>query len=534
MLLAGVLAVVAQWAVADGEKRGATDDDREQQTEQKEGQPDAKKPAVTLSATIETDAKEDDAKSSQSEKTAEGSYTGEVTIDDVVIEYHAKVSAIEVSRNEGDVKAKVYYTEYVRSDVKQNAKRPVTFCFNGGPGSASLWLHLGGISPRRISFTPNELNPKSWSLKPNESSILDQTDLVFIDPVSTGYSRPNEEKQNKEFTGFDNDVASVAEFIRLWTATNGRWSSPQYLLGESYGGIRGVAVAGYLMREYRYSVEGLIMVSPVIDFQTIRFSESNELPYVLFLPSYTATAYHHGKIDQQKYPTMKAAVDAAEAFALGDYASALLRGDAQRGKRRQRVIAKLSELTGLSPEYIKRANLRVSMSRFGKELLRDEREIIGRFDGRYKSPDWDGTADNTEFDPSGSFIMASFSEAMQQYYYDEFGLRETRPYLALSGKVHPWNYDRFEGEYANAADTLRETMTQNPNMRVLFTLGYTDLATPFLGSLHTIRHLGIDPSLRKNITTRFYDAGHMMYLRDSEQRQLKHDLDAFYQFSQPR
>ena len=479
-------------------------------------QNESSQPAVTLGLSVEE------------VESSEGEYAGEVVIGERTVSYRAKASSMEVIRDEGTVKARVFYTEYLQSGVVDVAKRPVTFCFNGGPGSASLWLHIGGISPRRIEFSPNELQPTGWKLKPNQYSILDQTDLVFIDPVSTGYSRAEKDDERKEFTGFDNDVASVSEFIRKWTATNGRWSSPQYVLGESYGGIRGAAVAGYLQREFRYALEGVVFVSPVIDFQTIRFSESNDLPHVLFLPSYTAVAWHHGRLSQEKYPTMKAAIEASEQLALGEYAAALLAGDRLSRKRRLRLCEKLADLTGMTPAYWEAANLRVTMGRFAKELLRNERRIVGRFDGRFTTPDWDGTASNAEFDPSGSFISGAFVEAIQQYYFDEFGLRETRPYLALSGKVHPWDYSRFEGRFANATDTLRETMTQNPNLKVLFTLGYTDLATPYMGSEHTINHLGLSPSLKQNISIRYYDAGHMMYLRESEQIKLKQDLDLFY------
>jgi carboxypeptidase C (cathepsin A) len=494
--------------------------------------------ACTALVVADDDAKSksDDAKKTTKpadEKPESGAYRGKVTINGEEIEFRGRVTAMTIARNESDKEATVYYTEYLRTGVEDKAARPITFCFNGGPGSASLWLHIGGLSPRRIDLQPDELNPNAWELLPNEWSIIDQTDLVFIDPVSTGFSRPEKKDEKGEFHGYANDIESVAEFIRAWTAANGRWSSPQYILGESYGGIRGAALAGHLRSEHNYSIEGIIFVSPVIDFQTIRFAESNDLPYIVFLPSYTATAYHHGKIDAAKYPTLDDALAAAEKFALGDYATALLQGDRLPKKQRRQIVAKLSEFTGLSAEYLEQADLRVSMSRFGKELLREEGRIIGRFDGRFSSPGWDGTNSSTEFDPSSSFIGGYFVEAIQQYYFDSFRLRKSLPYAA-SGDVQPWDYSRFEGRFANASDALRETMTQQPNMRVLFCLGRTDLATPYLGSLHTISHLDVAPAIRKNIQTTFYDAGHMMYLRKSEQEKLKQDLDAFYAGDQPQ
>jgi carboxypeptidase C (cathepsin A) len=482
----------------------------------------------TLSADDATSEKKDDAAdSAESIATEEGEYRGRVEIDGEAIRYRAKVASMTISRAEGETKATVYYTEYVRLGIKETVHRPVTFCFNGGPGSASLWLHLGGISPRRIELLPDELNPTHWELRPNPWSIIDETDLVFIDPVSTGYSRPAKSDEKGQFHGFDNDVDAVAEFIRLWTSTNGRWSSPQYVLGESYGGIRGVSVARHLFDTHNYQLEGLILVSPVIDFQTIDFGDSNDLPYITFLPSYAATAWHHERIDRVQYRTVEEAVAAAEKFAYGRYASALLQGDRINPEERAAVIGRMSSLTGLSEEYLDRADLRVSMSRFGKELLRDEGRIVGRFDGRFTSPGWDENSSGAEFDPSGSFISGAFTEAIQQYYFSEFGLRPSKRYAA-SGDVHPWDYSRFEGRYANAADSLRDTLLEQPNLRVLFTLGYTDLATPYLGSLHTISHLGLPPEISDNIETTYYDAGHMMYLRVSEQERLKVDLDLFY------
>ncbi|MEZ6066321.1 MAG: hypothetical protein R3B90_11590 [Planctomycetaceae bacterium] len=453
-------------------------------------------------------------------------YRGELRVGEEAVPYRARLSSMEIARNESETKAKVSYTEYLRLGIEDRDSTG-DLCFNGGPGSASLWLHLGGLSPRRIELLPDELNPRSWELRPNEGSILDVTDLVFIDPVSTGFSRPEKQEEKGEFHGFDNDIDSISEFIRRWTAENGRWASPQYVLGESYGGIRGVSIARHLFNKHNYQLEGLILVSPVIDFQTIRFSESNDLPYVMFLPSYAATAWHHDKIDREKFVSLDALLQEAESFAIGDYATALLLGDRLGKRERRQIVQRMSELTGLSKVFIERANLRVSMSRFGKELLRDSGKIVGRFDGRFTSPTWDHTGEGTEFDPSGSFISGAFTEALQQYYFDEFKLRDPKRY-AVSGDVHPWDYSRFEGRFANGADALRETMTEQPNLRVLFTLGYTDLATPYMGSLHTISHLDVPPAIRSNIQTTFYDAGHMMYLRKSEQTRLKVDLDKFY------
>lgn len=461
------------------------------------------------------------------EETPSGSFESSLKIGDAKIPFTAKVDTLEVAAKDNKSKAKFVFTQYLRSDVEDVGKRAVTFCFNGGPGSASLWLHLGGLSPKRIEFTPNELRPKDYEVVANPYSILDHTDLIFIDPISTGYSRPEKEADKKKFHGYQNDVASVGEFVREWLAKHGRWRSPKYVLGESYGGIRGVALSSYLWSEHSIALDGLILVSPVIDFQTIRYGESNDLPYVTFLPSFAATAWFHKKVDRKLYPTIEEVTNDATKFATGEYALALLNGDATPAKKRKRVIEKMSVLTGLSPEYIDRANLRVSMFRFGKELLRDENRIIGRFDGRFSSHAWDENSSSFEFDPSGKFISGAFADGMRQYYFSDFGYRAKETYK-IFGSVHPWEYSQFEGRYVNVADKLRTVMTQQPNMRVLFTLGYTDLATPFLGSIHTINHLGVAKPIKKNISVEYYPAGHMMYLHVPSQVKLKRDLDKFY------
>lgn len=472
-----------------------------------------------LTAKIEVETKD--------EKLETSSYVGEIKVGKTAIPYTATVDSLSVKASDNKSKATFVFTQYLKNDVNDVGSRPVTFCFNGGPGSASLWLHLGGISPRRVEFSPNELNSKSYKVVPNPYTILDKTDLIFIDPVSTGYSQPEKEADKKKFHGYQNDVQSVGEFVREWLAKHGRWRSPKYVLGESYGGVRGVGLTGYLWDKHSIPLEGLILVSPVIDFQTIRFTESNDLPFILFFPSYAATAWHHKKVDRKTYPTIEAVTKAAENFAMNDYAVALLQGDAYPKKKRTKLIKTMATLTGLSEEYIDRADLRVSMFRFGKELLRDKDRIIGRFDGRFSAHVWDKNSSSFEFDPSGEFISGAFADGMRQYYFSEFGFKPEGPYK-ISGEVHPWDYSRFEGRYVNVSDVLRKVVTQQPNMRVLFTLGYTDLATPYMGSHHTIDHLGVAPQLRKNISIEYYPAGHMMYLHVPSQIKLKKDLDKFY------
>ena len=427
------------------------------------------------------------------------------------IEYKVETGMLPVQLDK-DKKGDVFFTSYIVSP-KPGENRPVTFCFNGGPGSSSTWLHLGGLSPKRIR-KQDAANSKPFILEDNTSSILDLTDLVFIDPISTGFSRALKDEAAKNFHHVDNDVVSVGEFIRIFVTRNKRWSSAKYICGESYGGVRGAALSQHLLSEHNMELAGLVFVSPAIDFQTLSASGSNELPYVMFLPSFTATAFYHKKLAPEYLNDLPSTLKKAESFAQGIYAKALLMGDAAPKKLQEKVVQEMSSLTGLSQEYIKKADMRVSMGMFSKELMREEHMIVGRYDSRFTGKVRSQTKETYDFDPSGEFISGQFGAGINHYFYEDLGVESDLPYKVVTSAVHPWNYDRFRGSYVDLSPSLKEAMLNNPHMKVLNLCGYTDLATPYLANRYTMNHLLLPEEIQQNISYAYYLAGHMMYLHD--------------------
>jgi len=454
--------------------------------------------------------------------------TGRVTIRGVDFEYEATAGDLLLEDEEGEDKARVFYTAYVRPREEGAPPRPVTFCFNGGPGSSSVWLHLGMLGPRRV-----EMSDEGWPTPPpyrvvsNEHSILDATDLVFIDPVTTGYSRPAPGQEPGQFHGRTNDVRWVAEFIRLWTTRHERWGSPKFLAGESYGTTRAAGLAGELQARHGMYLNGLILVSSILDFQTARFDAGNDLPYLLFLPTYTATAWYHGELEGELRGDLATTLRRAEDFALGDYARALLLGDRLSAEERGAIAAELARLTGLSREYVEASNLRVPIWRFCKELQRDERRTTGRLDSRFSGHDADAAGESYEFDPSYAAIQGCFSGALNHYLRAELGYESDLPYEILTGRVHPWSYGEDENRYVNVAETLRKEMTRNPSLQVYVASGFYDLATPYFATRHTFDHLGLEPHLRGNVTIGEFEAGHMMYIHSESRVALHAQLEAF-------
>ena len=455
-----------------------------------------------------------------------------VTINGEEIRYTATTGTLilkeEVNKEGEKPKAAVFFIAYTRDDVEDPATRPITFSFNGGPGSSSVWLHLGVLGPRCVKpDEEGELPHPPYQLTNNECSILDKTDLVFIDPVSTGFSRAVPGEEAKQFHGFKKDIESVGDFILLYLGRYKRWGSPKFLIGESYGTTRAGGLAGYLQERRGAYLNGIMLVSVVLNFQTIRFAPGNDLPYILFLPTYAATAFYHkrlGELNTELEPFM----DEVRTFATGDYTVALMKGNAISPTERADIVKKLASYTGLTPEYIERTDLRINISRFCKELLRDEARTVGRFDSRYKGIDRDSAGENYEYDPSGAVTQGAYTANLNKYVRDELEFESDLPYEILSRRVHPWDYSGHQNQYVNVADTLRKAMTVNPALKVFVANGYYDLATPFLASEYTFTHLGLDPSLQDNITMAYYKAGHMMYIDQAELQKMKKDMDAYF------
>ena len=451
------------------------------------------------------------------------------------IQYKAIAGTLVLKEEDPDnekgeqAKASIFYVAYLKENVGDPAMRPITFSFNGGPGSSSVWLHLGLLGPRRVEMADEIGNaPKPpYKLIDNEYSLLDETDLVFIDPVSTGFSRAVPGEKPKQFHEIEKDIQSVGDFIRLFTTRFERWGSAKFLIGESYGTTRAAGLSGYLQQRHGMYLNGVMLVSCILNFATARFDLGNDLPFLLFLPTYTATAWYHNRLSEDLRADLHKALKESEEFAMKDYLLALMKGDLLQGKERSAIRSKLARLTGLSEEYLEQTNLRIYIHRFVKELLRDERMTVGRLDTRFKGRDRDAAGENFEFDPSMAIIMGIYTGALNDYLRRDLKSTIDLPYEILTGKVWPWNYDKYSNQYVNVAETLRKAMTQNPFLKVLVANGYFDLATPYFATEYTFNHLSLEPELRENITTTYYEAGHMMYMHLPSLIQLKADLVKF-------
>jgi carboxypeptidase C (cathepsin A) len=449
------------------------------------------------------------------------------------IKYTATAGTILLKLEDGTPKASIFYVAYTKDDVSDASQRPITFSFNGGPGSSSVWLHLGLLGPRRVQMgDAGALLPPPYKLVDNDVSLLDISDLVFIDPVSTGYSRAVPGETPQQFHGVTPDVESVADFIRLYTTRNKRWSSPKFLAGESYGTTRAAGLSGYLQQRYGMYLNGIVLISSILNFETAEFDAGNDLPYILYLPTYTAIAWYHKKLpaDLQSGDVQKA-VEESRKFAVGEYTDALMAGDALPAAHRAEITQKVARLTGLSPDYIDRTNLRIEIQRFTKELLRGERRTIGRIDARFTGIDRDAAGERPEFDPSIAAIIGPYSGMLNNYVRNDLKFDSDLPYEVLTGRVRPWSYAPYENRYVNVAETLRSAMTQNPFLHVFVAKGYYDLATPFFAADYTFDHLGLDPTLRGHLSGAYYEAGHMMYVHPPSLAKLKADIAQFIKSS---
>ncbi len=431
-------------------------------------------------------------------------------------------------------KAAIFFVAYTvdrpegMSEADHAAARPITFAFNGGPGSSSVWLHLGVLGPRRVVMEQDgQPLPPPYRLVNNEFSLLDKSDLVFIDPVTTGFSRAVPGEKDKQFHSFKGDISSVGDFIRLYVSRYHRWGSPRYLLGESYGTTRAAGLSGYLQERHGLYLNGIALVSSVLNFLTVRFMPGNDLPYILFLPTYAATAWYHKRLDESLQRDLADLLAEVETFALGEYAAALMRGDELPARDRERIAAQVARYTGLSAQYVEATNLRVNIHRFVKELLRDQRRTVGRLDSRYKGIDRDAAGEGLEYDPSYAIIQGPYSGTLNDYVRRELEFESDLPYEILTERVHPWSFDENQNSFLNVGETLRKAMSMNPHLRVFVANGYYDLATPYAATQYTMSHLELDESLRSNITMTYYEAGHMMYIHDPSLAQLKADLSAF-------
>ena len=448
-----------------------------------------------------------------------------VTIAGKKISYKTITSKLVINKEDGTPRASIFNVTYLRTDTK-DTKRPVTFAFNGGPGSSAVWLHLGALGPRIIDIKDDGTGPikPPAILRDNDLSILDVTDLVFIDPVSTGYSRAEKDAKPSEFHGVEEDLESVGDFIRSWVTENKRWSSPKYLLGESYGGVRAAGLAALLQSRYGMSLNGVVMLSTLMDFQTLSASAGNDLAYQVFLPTMTSVAHFHGVIKGNRDQL----VAQAREFAFGPYAVALLQGNQLPAAEKKALALKISAFTGISAEIIEDHNLRIDSTFFRGELLRKKKKVIGRFDARVAWNDTETSEVTPDYDPSFSIALGAFSTVMMDYLTTELDYQEDQPYEILTGKVQPWRWNASNG-YVNLTGRLSVAIRDNPYLRVLVMTGHNDLATPGDSMLHSTRQmLDLAEPLRKNIEFTYYEGGHMFYLNPADLKKMRDDLVKFY------
>lgn len=457
-----------------------------------------------------------------------------IMVNGQALHYTVTTGTMVMKDQENKAKASIFFIAYTKNNEPDASKRPLTISFNGGPGSSSVWLHLGLLGPRRVaSGDVDQLQPPPYQLVDNEHTLLTETDLVFIDPVSTGYSRATDHDKAKEFHGLEKDIESVGEFIRLYVTRYKRWKSPKFLIGESYGTTRAAGLSGHLQEQYGMYLNGIMLVSSILNFQTVEFTAGNDLPYILYLPTYAATAFYHGKLAAQYKGTLPDLLAEVETFALTDYTLALMQGDKLAADTRAQIVQKLTRYTGLSAAYIEQVNLRIEIMRFTKELLRDQRRTVGRLDSRFKGIDRDPAGEQFQYDPSYSAIQGPYSATLNDYVRSELNFESDLPYELLANLYESWDYSKHQNQFVNVADTLRSAMTQNPFLKVIIANGYYDFATPYFATEYTFNHLELDESLRNNISMTYYEAGHMMYVHEASLAQLNQNLAKFMHSAVP-
>jgi carboxypeptidase C (cathepsin A) len=449
-----------------------------------------------------------------------------------LLRYTATAGMMPIKNRDGETEARMFFTAYTLDDAGAGAQRPLTFSFNGGPGSASVWLHMGAIGPKRVRMNADGTMPAPpYELVDNEHTWLTQSDLVFIDPVGTGYSRAVRPELASKFFGLQGDIESVGEFIRLYLTRYERWTSPLFLAGESYGTTRASALSGYLI-DRGVAFNGIMLISTIMNFETTNFAQGNDIAYVLFLPSYAATAWYHKKLpsDLQAKPVAEVAAE-AERWASNEYTLALEKGDKLSGAERQDVVAKMARLTGLSPQFVDNANLRVSLNLFRKELLRAERRSIGRLDARFKGYDSNLASDSPDYDPSEAAIRPPYTSTFNNYVRKDLNYKNDLEYYILGGGIwSPWNWGT-NNNYVDTSIALRNALAKNPYLKVFVAMGYYDMATPYYAADYTIHHISLDPILLRNISTGHYEAGHMMYIDEKSLARMRADIGKFMQDS---
>jgi len=478
--------------------------------------PAAAQPASSAPAAAPSAAETND-------KTSQTSHS--MRLDGRELKYTATAGTLPIRGDDGKVAAKMFYVAYTK-DGEDAKTRPVSFLYNGGPGSATIWLHMGSFAPRRVQMAEDGFQPAPpYKLVDNENTLLDVTDLVFVDAISTGYSRAVAGVNPAQFHGQTGDIRAFGDFINEFIKVNSRWPSPKFLIGESYGTIRSAGLSQELQTRHGIELNGIVLVSALLTYQTISTGPQNDIGYVSYFPTYTTTAWYHKRLPADlQAKDIKKVADEARAFATGEYATTLLKGNSLSDAERKVVAQKIARLTGLSAEYVERANLRIDPGRFRKELLRDKRLVVGRLDTRYTATDVDAAGENQEFDPSNTALQGAYTAMFSDYVRNELKW-ESDIHYDSSGNVRPWTYD--QNKYMDMTEPLRQTMARNPYLKVHVVAGYYDMACVFMGAEINFWHLGYDKTFTDRVSFSYYEGGHMMYTRPSAHKALKSDVAKF-------
>ena len=449
-----------------------------------------------------------------------------VTIGGKVVNYTVTTGTMPIRDANNEKDAYIFYIAYTKDGVKDKSRRPLTFSFNGGPGSSSVWMHMAFLGPRKVKYDDQGFMLQApYEVVDNTHSILDETDLVFIDPVATGFSRMLPKKPLHKYHGVIEDIGSVAEFIRLYVTRNTRWGSPKFVIGESYGTTRAAGLTGYLLSAHRMYINGTILVS----MTGLNVDRGSDMGYMTKLPHYAATAWYHKALPpDMQAKSLREVLDEAEAFALGEYTQALARGGWLKEAEKDELAAKMSRLTGLSVEYLKGTNFRIDTGRFRKELLRSRGLTVGRLDSRYTGTDRDSAGETYEFDPAMAHWNGPFTGAVNRYFKEELNIETDLPYN-IFGNVRPWK----GRDDVNVGEMLRRAMNENPYLKVLILEGYYDAACDYFGAQHTMSHLDLTGKLKDRISFAFYESGHMMYIHLPSLEKAKQDLVRFIRSACP-
>jgi len=443
------------------------------------------------------------------------------------IKYTATTGTLPIRLDSGQVVARMFFVAYTK-DGEDVRTRPLSFLYNGGPGAATIWLHMGSFAPKHVQMAEDGFQPAPpYRLVDNDNSLIDVSDLVFVDAISTGYSRTTQGNSSQQFHGQSGDLRAFGEFISAYLTHFSRWASPKYLIGESYGTIRSAGLAQEIQQRHGIELNGIALISSLLTYQTLSPAPDNDVAYAATIETYTADAWYHKKLPPElQRLTLKEVVDQSRTFAWGEFLSALTKGNTLTDGERTAMAQKVARFTGLSPQFVLNVNLRVSAERFRKELLRDKRLTLGRLDGRFTAIDADAAGEREEFDISNTALQGPYTAMFQDYVRNELKW-ESDLHYPTSGNVRPWTYD--QNRYMDMTDALRSSMTHNPFVKVFVAIGYYDMATVMGGAEFNFTHLAYDKQVTDRVSYGYYEAGHMIYIRPSEHKKLKNDVARFIQ-----